>query len=129
MYGRLLAAFIMTLGSSGLASAQDVNSDADAGAKVFKKCSACHAADEAKNKIGPHLVGIIDRPAGTIEGFKYSKALLEQADAGLVWTAAELADYLKKPSAKIKGTKMSFPGLKKEKDVANILAYLASLQK
>ncbi len=128
MYGRLLAAFIMILGTAGVASAQDIKGDADAGAKVFKKCSACHKADEAKNTIGPHLVGIIGRPAASIEDFKYSKAMTEKAAAGLIWTEAELADYLRKPSAKIKGTKMSFPGLKKEKDIANILAYLASLQ-
>tara|TARA_R110000787_G_scaffold262422_6_gene367987 strand:+ start:20153 stop:20542 length:390 start_codon:yes stop_codon:yes gene_type:complete len=129
MYRRVLAAFIIILGTSGFAGAQDITGDAKAGAKVFKKCSACHKAGEAKNTIGPHLMGIIDRPAGSVEDFKYSKAMIEKADAGLVWTAAELADYLKKPSAKIKGTKMSFPGLKKDKDIANILAYLASLQK
>lgn len=98
-----------------------------AGKKVFKKCKACHqVGDKAKNKTGPVLNGIIGRAAGTVEGFKYSKAMKAKADEGLVWTDEALAEFLAKPKAFIKGTKMSFSGLKKEKDLAAIAAYLAS---
>ena len=100
--------------------------DIEAGEKVFKKCSPCHSADKEKNGLGPYLLGVVDRPAGSVEGFKYSKALLEQADGGLVWTVEDITEYLRKPSAKIKGTKMAFPGLKKDEDISNVIAYLQS---
>ena len=124
-----IPAFILAAFLAMPAGAQSPAGDPAAGEKVFKKCAACHSATDEKSKIGPHLVGIIGRPAGTIEDFKYSKALAARSAEGLVWTREEIADYLKKPSAKIKGTKMSFPGLKKEKDIADIMSYLESLRK
>lgn len=101
------------------ASAQD----AEAGEKVFRKCKACHVADEAKNKVGPHLVGIFDRKPGTVEGFKYSDAMIAYG-ADHVWDEATLTAYLADPKGAVKGTKMAFAGLKKPEDVANLLAYL-----
>ena len=106
------------------AHAQDITGDPEAGEKVFKKCQACHAADEAKNKVGPHLMGVIGRQAGTVEGFKYSDAMIEAGEGGLVWDVASLSEYLVKPRDKVKGTKMAFAGLKKEDDIANVIAYL-----
>ena len=97
--------------------------DAAAGEKVFKKCKACHYVDREKNKSGPHLVDIVGRSAGAVEGFKYSKAM---AESGLVWDEATLAGFLAKPKKYLKGTKMSFAGLKKESDIANVIAYLKS---
>ena len=103
--------------------------DAAKGEKVFKKCKACHAVgDGAKNKTGPMLNGIVGRAAGSIEGFKYSKPMMAAAEGGLVWTEEELAGYLTKPKEYMPGTKMSFAGLKKEKDRDNIIAYLASFE-
>lgn len=123
----LVPALIITAMLSLPAAAQSPAGDAAVGEKVFKKCAACHSATEAKNKIGPHLVGAIGRAAGSVEDFKYSKALTEAAAGGLVWTPEKMAEYLKKPSAMIKGTKMSFPGLRKDQEIADLLAYLASL--
>ena len=97
--------------------------DAAAGEAVFKKCKACHYVDRKKNKSGPHLVNIIGRAAGAVDGFKYSKAM---AGSGLVWDEATLAGFLAKPKKYLKGTKMSFAGLKKESDIANVIAYLKS---
>jgi len=100
--------------------------DIAAGEKVFKKCKACHVVDAEKNKTGPHLVGIINRPAASVESYKkYSKAMKE---SGLIWDEANLDGYLKKPKAFLKGTKMAFAGLRKDKDRANIIAYFKSLQ-
>ena len=95
--------------------------DAAAGAKVFKKCKACHYVDREKNKSGPHLVNVVGRAAGVVEGFKYSKAM---AGSGLVWDETILTGFLAKPKKYLKGTKMSFAGLKKESDIANVIAYL-----
>ena len=95
--------------------------DAAAGAKVFKKCKACHYVDRKKNKSGPHLLNIVGRAAGAVEGFKYSKAM---SGSGLVWSEATLAGFLAKPKKYLKGTKMSFAGLKKESDIGNLIAYL-----
>ena len=103
--------------------------DAEAGEKVFKKCKACHAVgDKAKNKVGPILNGIVGAPAGQVEGFKYSDALMEMAEGGLVWDEASLSAFLTKPKDFMKGTKMSFAGLRKEKDLANVIAYLATFE-
>ncbi|MGB1864285.1 MAG: c-type cytochrome [Candidatus Puniceispirillum sp.] len=95
--------------------------DAASGEKVFKRCKACHYADKEKNKTGPHLVNVIDRKAGSIEGYKYSKAM---AASGLVWDEATLTAYLKAPKKFLKGTKMAFAGLKKDDDIKNLIAYL-----
>jgi len=103
--------------------------DAAKGEKVFKKCKACHMVGEgAKNRTGPMLTGVIGDPAGQNPDFKYSKALLEAAEGGLVWDEASLSEFLTKPKTFMKGTKMSFPGLKKEADVNNLLAYLETFE-
>ena len=96
---------------------------AAAGKKVFKKCKACHYVDRKKNKSGPHLVNIIGRAAGAVKGFKYSKVMV---GSGLVWDEATLTGFLAKPKKYLKGTKMSFAGLKKDSDIANVIAYLKS---
>ncbi len=98
-----------------------------AGKKVFKKCKSCHqVGDKAKNKTGPVLNGIIGAAAGAVDGFKYSKPMKSAADGGLVWSEEELAAFLTKPKAYMKGTKMSFAGLRKAADVAAVIAYLKS---
>ena len=92
------------------------------GEKVFKKCSACHMiAADGKNKIGPNLWGVIGRTAGAINDYNYSKAMKAYAKE---WTFEEMNSYLIKPQAYIKGTKMAFAGLRKEKDRASVIKYL-----
>lgn len=95
--------------------------DADAGAKVYNKCKACHALEEGKNKVGPTLHGIIGAKAGGVSGFKYSKAM---ADSGLTWDEATLAKFLAKPKEVVPGTRMAFAGLKKDDEIANVIAYI-----
>ena len=94
------------------------------GEKVFKKCSACHMiAADGKNKIGPNLWGVIGRTAGAIDDYNYSKAMKAYAKE---WTFEEMNSYLIKPQAYIKGTKMAFAGLRKEKDRASVILYMNS---
>ena len=95
--------------------------DAAAGEKVYKKCKACHSMEEGKNKVGPHLHGVVGRAAGAVEGYKYSEAL---AGSGLTWDEATLDQYLAKPKDLVPKTKMAFPGLKKEADRQNVIAYI-----
>ncbi len=100
--------------------------DVAMGEKVFKKCKSCHVVDKEKNKTGPHLVGLFGREAGSVESFKkYSKAMKA---SGIIWDAETLDGYLANPKKYLKGTKMAFAGLKKEKDRQNIIAYLESMQ-
>lgn len=107
------------------ASPAFADGDAAKGEKVFKKCKACHTVGEkAKNKVGPILNGVVDAPAGQNADFKYSKALTKMAEDGLVWNDENLAAFLTKPKTFMKGTKMSFAGLRKEQDIANVIAYL-----
>ena len=95
--------------------------DAAAGEKVFKKCKACHAIEAGKNKVGPSLAGVVGAEAGKVEGYKYSSAMME---SGLVWDEATLDVYLADPKGVVKGTKMSFAGLKNEEDRADVIEYL-----
>ena len=105
----------------GTADAQD----AAKGEKVFKKCRACHAVGEgAKNKVGPHLNDLFGRTAGTLDGFKYSKAMVEAGTAGLVWDDDTISEYLAKPRGFIPKNRMSFSGLKKEQERTSVIAYL-----
>ena len=92
------------------------------GEKVFKKCSACHSIVKGgKNNIGPALYNVVGRKVGAVSDYKYSKALSEyQKD----WSFEELNGYLIKPAKWIKGTKMAFAGLRKEKDRASVILYL-----
>ncbi|HEY4203331.1 MAG TPA: cytochrome c family protein [Devosiaceae bacterium] len=102
--------------------------DATAGATVFKKCAVCHSiGDGAVNKIGPILTGVVGRVAGTEAGFNYSPAMVDAGKGGLTWTEADLSEFLHKPSDKVKGTKMTFPGLPNQTDIDNVVAYLASM--
>ena len=109
---------LVLLGSLSTASAQD----AALGEKVFFKCKACHQIGEgAKNAVGPVLNGIVARKAGTYPDYSYSDA---NKNSGLTWDEATLKEYLKNPRAKVPGTKMIFPGLPKDEDIDNVIAYL-----
>jgi cytochrome c len=111
-------AALMLAGAASVAAAQD----AALGEKVFLKCRACHQIGEgAKNAVGPVLNGIVGRHAGTYPDYNYSDA---NKDSGITWDEAELKDYLKNPRAKVPGTKMIFPGLPKDEDIDNVIAYL-----
>jgi cytochrome c len=96
--------------------------DIEHGKKIFKKCAACHSINQGgKNKIGPKLWGIMFRPVGSITDYKYSKALSVYDKE---WSWEEINGFLIKPSAWIKGNKMGFAGLKKEKDRSSVILYL-----
>ena len=120
------------LAAPTLGAAQDVDyvaqvealgGDAKAGKKVYRKCKACHELAKEKNKVGPHQVGIIGRPAGILEDFSYSDVM---KNSGLVWDVETLTAWLSvKSKDYMDGTKMNFVGLKKEKDVKNVIAYMA----
>ena len=107
---------------SGDIMALFASTNAVEGAKIFKKCAACHSITEGgANKIGPALWGVLGRPAGTVPGYKYSKAM---AAHGKNWSFEEMNNFLIKPKDWIKGTKMSFAGLKKAKDRASVILYM-----
>ena len=94
------------------------------GEKVFKKCAACHSIVKGgKNNIGPALYNVVGRQIGVVNDYKYSKAL---SGYGKEWTFEELNGYLTKPAKWIKGTKMAFAGLRKEKDRASVILYMNS---
>jgi cytochrome c len=94
------------------------------GEKVFKKCSACHMiASGGKNMIGPNLWGVIGRTAGSVSDYKYSKAMVAYAKQ---WSFEEMNSYLIKPQAYVKGTKMAFAGLRKERDRASVILFMNS---
>ena len=96
--------------------------DIASGEKIFKKCAACHSINKGgKNKIGPALYNVVGRAVGGVNDYKYSKALTSY---GKEWTFEELNGFLQKPASYLKGTKMSYAGLRKEKDRASVIKYL-----
>ena len=96
--------------------------DAAAGEKVYAQCRACHQVGEtAKNLVGPILNGVVGQKAGTRDGYSYSAAM---KDSGLTWNEATFAEYIQNPRAKVAGTKMIYAGLKDEKRIADLMAYL-----
>lgn len=123
----MIKPILQTMAILGVMSAPAfADGDAEKGKKVFNKCKSCHAVGEdAKNKVGPILNGIVGAKAGQVEDFKYSKALTELAADGLVWDKETLSAYLTDPKEIIPGGSMSFAGLRKEKDVENVIAYLS----
>ena len=118
----MTAAIIMASSSAFAAG------DAKKGAKVFKKCKACHTVESGgANGMGPNLFGIVGRAAATADGFKYSDAMSEAAAGGLVWDEENLDGFLKKPKKFMKKTKMSFGGIKKDGKRADLIEYLGTL--
>ena len=113
--GAAVLAFVL---AGGEARAQG---DVAKGEKVFGKCKTCHDIATAKNKVGPTLHGVIGRKAGAVEGFKYSEAMVA---SGVVWDETTIAEYIKKPKEFIAGNKMAFAGLKKDEEVADLVAYI-----
>lgn len=120
---------ILSLGALVALTLPAAAQDAAKGEQVFKRCMACHAVGEgAKNRVGPHLNGIVDNEIASIEGYNYSKAFMEKKEEGFVWTEEALDEYLIRPNQAIKGTKMAFAGLRNEEDRANVIAYLKTFE-
>ncbi len=118
---------MLIAGAAVLATVAGAHAEGDAaqGEKVFKKCAACHAVGpDAKNKVGPELNGIVDRKVGAVEDYKYSKAMIEFGADDKTWDVETLASYLAKPRDVVKGTKMAFAGLRKDDEIADVIAYL-----
>jgi cytochrome c len=131
--GIAIGAVLLTLASSPVAMAAavaiDVKDDSGkaltgdpaAGAIVFHKCQVCHSTKPGENRVGPSLAGIIGRTSGSVPGFVYSTA---NKNSGIVWAEQKLFVYLKSPQSVVPGTKMTFPGLPKDQDRADIIAFL-----
>jgi cytochrome c len=121
---RTVIAIAALLAASGVALAQG---DVALGEEVFAdKCASCHSMDEGEAKRGPVMINMIDRPAATVEGFKYSDAMIEAAQAGLIWDLETLTQFLIKPRKVVNGSFMNFTGVNDPDAVANVIAYLAS---
>jgi cytochrome c len=117
MRALVLAATVLAA-TVGTARAQDLA----AGEQSFRKCLPCHAVGpDARHKIGPMLNGLDGRKSGTIEGYSYSEA---NKKAEIVWGEASFKDYIQNPMAKVPGTKMAFAGIRNEKEIADLWAYL-----
>ena len=116
---RFLTVIACTL---AVVSSARAEGDPSAGAAVYAQCAACHAVGAgAQSNVGPALNDIVGRRAGTYAGFRYSSALRK---SGLTWDEATLAQYLRAPDKVVPGTKMAFPGIASDKDIADVIAYL-----
>ncbi len=123
---RLKLSALVIIASSAIAPAA-LAQDAAAGKTSFNKCLACHAIGEgAKNKVGPELNGLVGRKSGSAPDYSYSDA---KKSSGITWNEAQFKEYIKDPKAKIPGTKMAFAGIKNEKEVNDLWAFLAQYDK
>ena len=122
----LVLSTLVIIASSAAVSAA-LAQDADAGKTSFNKCLACHAIGEgAKNKVGPELNGLDGRKSGSAPDYSYTDA---NKNSGITWNEAQFKEYIKDPKAKIPGTKMVFAGIKNEKEVDDLWAYIAQYDK
>lgn len=123
---------VIEVAATDAAPAEEMTAETDPalvedGARVFRACQACHKiGDGARNGTGPLLNGVIGRPIGGVEGFRYSNVLLDAGAEGRIWTVDELSVFLMDPRGTFRGTKMAYNGLRSEDDLAAILAYLAA---
>lgn len=134
-----LAVLLIAGMTSGIAQAQTAtpggavamlaSADPAKGETIAKRCAACHTFDKGgANKVGPHLYGVVNRPVASVEGYNYSDAMKKFSENGTkTWTFQELDTYLIDPKKHVPGTKMVFPGLKKDDERANVIAYLRAL--
>ena len=106
------------------ATAALADGDPKLGASVFKKCAACHSATEPVNRVGPSLMGVVGRPVATVVGYSYSSSMKGFGADGKVWDEALLHKYLASPQSVVKGTRMSFAGVKTDSELDNLIAYL-----
>ena len=113
--------------ASSVAASAALAQDAAAGKTAFNKCLACHAiGEDAKNKVGPELNGLDGRKSGTVPDYNYSEA---NKNSGITWNEANFKEYIKDPKAKVPGTKMFFAGIKNEKEVNDLWAYISKFDK
>ena len=123
---KLTLSALVIIATSAAASAA-LAQDAAAGKTVFNKCLACHAiGEDAKNKVGPELNGLDGRKAGTVPDFNYSDA---NKNSGITWNEAQFKEYIKDPRAKVPGTKMVFAGIKNDKEVNDLWAFISQYDK
>ncbi len=115
---------LATAGIGFICGAALADGDAVKGEKTFKKCMACHAIADKTNKVGPHLAGLVGRKVAMVEGYAYSDSMKEYAATGAVWDEAALLAFLENPKAVVAKSKMAFPGIKKEDEREDLIAFL-----
>ena len=121
----VVAGFAVCFATVGMAPALADDAQLAAGEALYSQCAACHEVGAgARNKVGPHLDGIIGRIAGTVDAFRYSRAMIEAGENGLVWDAETLGEYLEKPRTFIRGNRMSYRGMPDGDDRAALIAWL-----
>lgn len=117
---------LLAVVAAGFAAPVAAEGDAEMGEKLFRRCSVCHVLEEGGRKVGPSLYGLFGRESGSVDGFRYSEAM---KNAGIVWNEETLDGYLADPRGYIKGNRMAFPGLRKEQERADVIAYLKEATK
>lgn len=128
---KILVAALAAFAASGVmmpsaivAPAYAAECDLKKGKKIFKRCKACHKLEEGKNGIGPSLHQILNRPVASVGDFEYSAAMTAYAEGDAIWDLERLDRFIAKPKKEIKGTKMQFAGLKKDKQRSDLFCYL-----
>ena len=123
MLRRVLLPILATLAGAPVALAQE--GDPERGAVLFRGCNSCHVAEpDGPSRTGPNLYRVIGRTAGSLDGVRYSPAIREAGEGGLIWTVETLDGFLQDPRGYIPGSRMSFRGLPDLQDRMDVIAYL-----
>ncbi|MBR0682333.1 cytochrome c family protein [Roseomonas eburnea] len=124
---RVMVAMVMAAAVAMPGTGFAQSGDAAAGQRVFNQCRACHTIDQGgRNGVGPNLWGIVGRRAGAVEGFRYSANMRSLAEGGLTWTEDRLRAYVQNPKSVVPTGSMSFPGLRNETQINDLMAYIAA---
>ena len=121
---KMFASLVSLTFLASVGAAQAADCDVKLGEKMFKRCKACHKLEDGKNGVGPHLFGIVGRDVAGVADYKYSKGMEAYGAGDEVWDQARFDAFMAKPKKEVKGTKMSFAGIKKEEQRAALFCYL-----
>ena len=127
MINKIGFALIAGLAGAAATGQAALAADAEAGAKLFKRCATCHSVEEGKRKVGPSLYGVYGRAVGSLEGFRYSPAMTAHGASGVVWNDEALDAFIANPRTAVPKTRMASPPMKSAEDRANLIAYLKSV--
>lgn len=127
MINKIGFALIAGLAGAATTGQAALAGDAEAGAKTFRRCAACHSVEEGKRKVGPSLYGVYGRAAGSLDGFRYSPAMTAYGATGVVWNDETLDAFLANPKGVVPKTRMTAPPLRSADDRANVITYLQTV--
>lgn len=128
VFFRFIFIIIFAYSTASIAISISYADDIEQGKQVFRRCAACHYADKNANKVGPTLLNLMGRQAGTVDGYNFTASMVDAGKNGLIWNRDTLLQYLHNPREMVKGTRMASIKLNNDTDIENLISYLKSVE-